>query len=955
MRPALFRALGLLSVVAGLSTPVPVAAQIAYVGSSLASTASSNVSAVTVPKPTSLANGHLMLAIVGDRLGNTGSISAAPSGWTLVQSVAASGQLSLKVYSRWVANAAAEPASYTWTLSSSERASAAILYFSGADATTPVDASAALASAASTTYRAPSVTTTTANTMLVAVYEARNGNVVINPPAGLTEAFNNGASGAGPNGLALAASYATQAAVGVSGNLDSTGNISLINAGLTIAVRRGPVAAVDHYEQSLPTASLSCLPTTVTITACANSSSPCTSAASTVNGATATLATSGATLGTSLITFNASGVATTTLSYPSASNGSTVAVSLSNESSVATHPRQCCPNGSSCTAANSCSSSFSTAGFIFAATVGGASATLPAQTAGTASGSYNLRAVRTASSTQACEAALTGPASVNWAYECNNPGTCAASNLMSVDAGSATTIQRNNNGSVSSSSSTAVTMSFDANGNAPFSFTYGDVGQTTLWINKTVNSATLAGNSNAFVTRPAGFALSAVKQTAAPQLANPAPASDAGAKFVKAGESFGLTVTAQSSTGATTPSFGRETLPEGVQLTPTLQLPAGGAAGTLANATLAGGIFTNGVATLTNLSYSEVGIITLTPAVADGNYLGAGLVSASPSVNIGRFFPAGFALSAASVSHRNALACSPASAFSYLGENFGLGFTLTAQNTAGATTRNYRDGFAKLDLATASALNLAGRDGAVVFDTSAGRLSLGSAAGNWAAGVASGVAITASASRLSTPDGPFNAAFGIAPVDSDGVAMNAFDLASTLGGSNDRAQLGVLPLRFGRLRLSNAIGPADRALALPALAQHWNASAWATNTLDSCTAVAASAVSFGNLRRGLTVADTAVAAGIAVSAGLGSLRLSAPGGGRSGSVDVALSLGATATDASCMQAWTPGSGDAATSAAQLAFLRGAWCSAGYDKDPSARATFGQQSGNLTTVYRRENF
>ena len=714
---------------------------------------------------------------------------------------------------------------------------------------------------------------------------------------------------------------------------------------------------VNHYEVSLPTTSLSCNPSTVTVTACADSSSPCTNAATTVNGQTATVSTSGATLGAGTLTFNSAGVATTTLSYPSAANGTTASVTLAGESAPATAARQCCPNGTSCAVSNSCSTTFNTAGFIVSASANGAAATLPAQTAGTASGTYYLRAVQTSTSTKACEAALTGANTVNWAYECNNPTTCSGSNLMSLNGGVATTIQRNNNASVASY--TSVPMSFDANGNAPFTFTFGDVGQTTLWASKSAGGSllsTLAGSSNAFVVKPAGFTVTGISQTASPNLVNPAAASAAGAKFVKAGESFGATVTAVTSGGAATPNFGRETVPEGVLLTRALVLPSGGAGGTLANATVAGGSFSGGVATVSNLSFNEVGIITLTPSSADGDYLGAGSVTGTTTGNIGRFVPAQFAVSASTTTHRAALSCSPASAFTYLGENFRLGFTLTAQNSAGTTTQNYTGSFAKLDPTAATGWNLAGRDATTVFTTASGRLSLGTAAGSWSNGVASAVTITANAARATTPDGPFSASFGIAPVDSDGVAMAAFDLASASGGSNDRTAVGVLALRVGRLRLANAVGSQTRALALPVTVQSWTGTAFDTNALDSCTSVPAAAVSFGNLRRTLTIADTAVTgSSVALAAGLGRLTLSAPLGGRYGSADVTLSLGSSATDASCLQPWSPGIGDAATAGANLAFLRGAWCATSYDKDPSARATWGLYQGADAVLYQRENY
>ena len=718
----------------------------------------------------------------------------------------------------------------------------------------------------------------------------------------------------------------------------------------------GAVATPDHYELSLPTSGISCLPTTVTVTACSNATSPCTNPSTSLSGATATLATTGATLGATTITFNSKGVATTTLSYPSASQGSVASVTLSGESTAATSPRLCCPDGVKCSVANSCSTTFSTAGFVISASTTGSAATLPAQTAGTASGTYYLRAVQTNTSTGACTSALTGANTVNWAYQCNNPTTCAAGHLMSINGGAATAITGNPNPAVSSYGSVA--MTFDSNGNAPFSFTYRDVGQVTLHASKSAGGSLLSklsGSSNAFVVKPAKLVISSLKQTASPYLVNPAAASATGAKFIKAGEAFTATVTAQTSAGAATPNFGRESPAEGALLSPTLVLPAGGATGTLSNASIAGGSFASGAATLSTLAYSEVGIITLSASIADGTYLGAGNVTGTASANVGRFIPAKFALSAPSVAHRSGLTCTPASSFTHLGENFNLVFTLTAQNVAGATTANYVGAFAKLDPTAAAGWNIAGLGGTTSFTAASGRLSLGTATGSWSNGIAKAVSVIASATRASAPDGPFNASFGIAPTDSDGVAMAAFDMASASGGGNDRTTVASVPLRFGRLRVSSAVGPADRPLSLPVTAQVWNGSTWDTNALDSCTTVPTTAFNFGNLMRTITATDTAAGGAITLAGGTGLLKLAAPASGRVGTYDVALSLGSTATDASCLQPWTPATGDAATAGANLAFLRGAWCGSSYGNDPSARATFGQQSTQQNQLYRRENY
>ncbi|OYY63533.1 MAG: hypothetical protein B7Y51_05930 [Burkholderiales bacterium 28-67-8] len=715
----------------------------------------------------------------------------------------------------------------------------------------------------------------------------------------------------------------------------------------------------DHYELSMATSSISCLPTTVTVTACADSSSPCTNTYTGATGSTATLATSAGTLLASSLTFDASGVVSTTLSHPAAVDGTAVSVTLSNESLAATNSRQCCPNGASCTAASSCSSTFNTAGLIYSSSANGTQvSSFPAQVAGTSSGTYYVRAVKTGTTTKACEAALTGSATVNWGLVCVNPATCSAGNLMSVTGnGSATAIAGNPFGQATSF--TGVPVTFDANGNAPFSFTYNDAGRIRLDSKMTVNSATLSGvqNTTSHVTAPARFAVTNIKQTASPNLVNPGAASAAGSRFVKAGESFTATVTAQTTGGATTPNFGKESTPEGVLLTPTLVLPSGGTSGSLSNGTIAGGSFSNGVATVTNLAYSEVGIVTLTSTVASGNYINTGgAVAATTTGNIGRFYPAQFALSGGTVTHRSGSSCSPASAFTYLGENFLLGLTLTAQNTAGSTTANYSGAFAKLDPTSAGDWNVAGLGGTTTFSTASGRLSLGTASGSWTNGVASNVGITANATRASAADGPFSATFGVVPTDSDGVTMSTLNMASTSGGTADRTSVSLVALRFGRLRLGNAVGGQSRALSLPLTAQYWNGTAFDTNTLDSCTAIAPTHVSFGNLRKTLTTADTSVSGtSFPLSSGVGALKIGAPLGGRYGTMDIALSLGSSATDASCLQSWTPGSGDVATAGANLSFLRGAWCGSTYDKDPSARASFGLYRGADAMVYQRENY
>jgi Concanavalin A-like lectin/glucanases superfamily/IPT/TIG domain len=666
----------------------------------------------------------------------------------------------------------------------------------------------------------------------------------------------------------------------------------------------------DHYELSLPSSSVSCLASTATVTACANNSSPCTSTFAGANGSTATLATTGATLGTTTVTFNAAGVATTTLSYPLAPDGTSVSVTLSGEGQIATNARQCCPDGVSCVAGNSCSTTFKTTGFIFSTSVGGAAATVPTQTAGTTSSQYYLRAVKTNTTTQACVSALTpGSSSVNLGYNCNNPATCSAGLFLDITPYNGAAAQAT--GAVAAGG-TAQNLFFDANGNAPLTFSYRDVGQITLTANKAATGSllsALSGTSNAFVAKPGGFTVSAVKQTVSPQLANPAAAGAGGSIFVKAGESFTATVTATTSGGVATPNYGHETTPEGVLLTPSLVLPSGGSAGVVANPLIAGGSFSSGVATPGNLAWSEVGILTLTPSVGDGDYLGAGNVTGTASGNIGRFYPDHFTISGAAVT----AACTAGTAFSYFGEDgFSTAFTLTAQNLSGGTTTNYTGTFAKLGISTYAN-----------FGFTAAALPAGSTlsssatvpSGSWSNGVA---AVTAKhqISRPTALTGQTSITVSAAPTDGEVPAGTA-------------SSLGAATLRYGRLQLQNAYGSELLALPVPLRAQYWNGSAWVTNADDSCTTITAPTSGAGltlHLSTGVTTASVNVSGKLA--SGDAGLRFTAPGAGNSGYVDISIPL--------ALKPW----------------LQFPWAG-GANVDPTGRATFGIFRSPL--IYRRENY
>jgi hypothetical protein len=695
------------------------------------------------------------------------------------------------------------------------------------------------------------------------------------------------------------------------GVLTTTG--STVND-ISVFVQKGcaTTTVVDHYQLSVPVSSLMCLPTPVIVTACATNSNPCTSIASTVNGS-ATLSSTKGSISAATLT---GGVGTASLSYPNAVDGTAVTVSLISASTVAANADTCL--------GGSCTTIFNTAGFIFTDSANGPAVTLPTQVAGNSSDTYFLRAVKSNTSTQACQAALTGPQSVDLAYQCNNPGSCYAADMMSVNGGTATTIARNNDTGVVNS--TPVNLTFDSNGNAPLTFVYSDVGQVKLWASKAASGLLLTdlnGSSNAFVVKPGGFVLSAIQQTALPQLGNPSAVNASGDKFIKAGEAFSVTVTATTTAASgakTTPSYGRESSPEGVKLIATLVAPVGGLPGTLSGSL---GAFTNGVAIGATFAWSEVGIMNLTPRIASGHYLGvAGDVMGTVSGNVGRFTPDHFMTAVTQ-------ACLGGD-FTYSGQPFAVTVTAMSGGAASGVTQNY-DGTPTSTLGYAKNL--------ILSDASV--LGVGALAPT--AFLAS--QFTKGVATLSTPIFTFTTAKTVPTA----IKLRAMDTDSVTSALNTE---GLVQMRSGRIKLANAYGSEKLALPMALRLEYWTARGWIKNTEDTCTLLSPRNFGFSfpvQDNNKLTACDTAIT--LSGSAPSYLLSLSQSVAGRSGWVDITLNLGATALQPAATQCLVTGGPGAVEVPANLPWLQYSWT--GVADNPKARAILGAFKSPL--IYRRENY
>lgn len=208
---------------------------------------------VTVNKPTGVATGDVLVAVVGFWHGTAtaGTITeSAPSGWVLVGKYPAAGNetLGLAVWRKTITDGGGEPSTYDFGMDSSQAPdgsiAATIARFSGVDNTTPVDVTGTNNyTSSSLTVTFNGVTTTTANTMLVMCGANRRT---------LTYTFNNGTeiddqsggdTGDPSNTVSIGMGYLAQAAAGASGDKTATisGATPRENVGFMFALKEAAV------------------------------------------------------------------------------------------------------------------------------------------------------------------------------------------------------------------------------------------------------------------------------------------------------------------------------------------------------------------------------------------------------------------------------------------------------------------------------------------------------------------------------------------------------------------------------------------------------------------------------------------------------------------------------------------------------------------------------------------
>ncbi len=715
---------------------------------------------------------------------------------------------------------------------------------------------------------------------------------------GVTSTYNTGAAFAIASGsssttesVTLSKADGGTAIVGLSGSSPLPAGSPGVYCGLGVTATSSSsctfniTPAVHHLELTAASnTSLTCQPITYTIKACSNAA--CSSTYT--GGLSGTLSVSGVTVnypaGSGFVIAN--GSATTTITAHATTVGTATASLTGLSITPSNTPAVFCGMGSAAASGASCAITMADSGLLF---------DVPHHVAGD-SQAVTVSAVRKSDNSLMCTPAFAS-VSKNVTFRCTygNPTTGFVPAVVSGAALNA----GNNASAVCDGTGRSVSLAFNASGVASTTVSYADAGQVGMTATYT-GSGSDAGlsmtGSDTFIAAPANFAFSGV--TAGP---------------IKAGAAFSATVTARNRSNVATPNFGRETSPVAPVLSFTKRQPTGGSsqAGTFSGSL---GSFSGGVASASNaLSWTEVGNGDLVASVA--SYLGSGIAvsgtTGSGAVgNVGPFIPSHFTVEATQ-------ACPTGTAFTYSGQPFPM--IVKARNLAGDVTRNH-DGTGSMSPSFAKTTGLS-----VVTNGGLGSLAVTSLApAAFAAGEASfNTQSFTFTNKLTAP-----VALVLRAIDSDGVTSEN----KTEQGPN---------LRSGRLQISNAFGTGRDALRVPVATQYWSGKAWVVNDADSgCTTVPSASVvraAYLDSKGATTTAwSTSVSTIEALLNGRGAIVLTAPTNSGTGSVDLSVNLGTSTSDQSCLSAHPASVG------AQQPWLRSVngSCSATYDRDPSARATFG---------------
>ncbi len=670
-------------------------------------------------------------------------------------------------------------------------------------------------------------------------------------------------------------------------------------------------SSVHHYRLGFATPMLSCKPIPVTVTACADSS--CSSTVSTSDSIA--LLPAGAWIGGDGKTF---------------ANGDTLTAYLKREAGT----RVLGVSGASydCSPAD-CTLVIQDSGFVFS--------NLTPMIAGKPQSAV-IQAVKKDDTTQACVPAFTGgPRMLQFSAAYVTPGT--GSEKLLVTGVEQTELIPGNAGTYGDRED--VRLSFDAEAKAAIAVVYADAGEVSLTASY-VGAAnpgdpaaseellSMSGSAS-FVSRPYGLCL---RTDALPGNGYSATSSLFPGN-IRAGDRFTLTITPVAWTtsdpeplSAPVPPLQADAICDNpstpnyqqADIDLTLSTPNVGHGGELGVTRYdhpLGGSFEIGQ------SISEVGVFQLTATPRDSDMSHA----VSQSGRVGRFIPAYFLL-------EDPVVTPGCGSFTYAGlvakdgspaqpgkegQPFTVQGVLSARNSGGGLTRNYKGSFAKLMA-----------DGLAYADDGNGLnpITAGSSTVEVAAGMDNGYLAYSSSDlrfHFDTPAAPYRLATRVTVTDSEAVSGSVVDVVVDSGGTPDPS---LLPeFRLGLARVGNAHGSELQDLELPFATAYFDGSSYVPNPLDNCTTFGAASLGPYQHAGSGSGAPSLNPGSYQAVAGGGSYLIKAPADGSSGSARL-------------------------TYDGVSPWLQFDWDGNGHleeDDKPSGLATFGIYRGPAPLIFRRE--
>ncbi|NNF65688.1 MAG: cadherin-like domain-containing protein, partial [Acidimicrobiia bacterium] len=201
-----------------------------------AATVDTDANFIVVPVPVGVVAGDLLLAQI---TADNGTVTiTAPAGWSTIRQDSLGDKVTQSLF--YKVATASEPANYTFTLSVNRKTAGVIAAYSGVDTTNPIDAHSGAGLAAGDPYSAPSLTTTVADTRLVALFTNRNG-AAVTPPGTMTERWDHF------SGDKAAAEGADEPFAGIGPTGDRTANPIAVEKVAQMVALRPLVSTFDAY------------------------------------------------------------------------------------------------------------------------------------------------------------------------------------------------------------------------------------------------------------------------------------------------------------------------------------------------------------------------------------------------------------------------------------------------------------------------------------------------------------------------------------------------------------------------------------------------------------------------------------------------------------------------------------------------------------------------------------